>query len=94
VNRYKPLRGRIIVTREVQVRSDVLVIPDTYADARGVRTADRGVVLAAGDPPKGKEPIAEGALVFYKGPAEKLAIEWEGQRAYAVSYDEVEGVVE
>jgi hypothetical protein len=94
VSRYKPLRGRVIVTREVQLKSDVLHIPSTYTEQRNTRTCDLGRVLAAGDPPKGGDPIPEGALVFYRGPAEKLAIEWEGQKAYAVSYDEVEGVVE
>ena len=91
---WRPLPGRVIVTRIVQVRSDVLIIPDTYRDKRSQRTADRGVVLAAGTPPDGGEALPKGAEVFYLGPAEKLAIQWEGQEAYAVSYEEVLGVVE
>ncbi len=89
---WKPLPGRVIVTREQQLTSKVLHIIAT--DERGTKSADRGKVLAAGDPPKGAEPLSAGATVFYLGPEERLAIEWEGQKAYAVSYDEVLGVVE
>lgn len=94
MSRYKPLRGRVIVTRESQHRSSTIIAPDNYEDARNTRTADRGVVLAAGDPPDAREPILHGEEVFYLGPADKLAIEWDGKRAFAVSYDEVLGVIE
>ena len=92
--RWVPLRGRVIVTRESQLHSDVIVIPDTYRDPRSPKTADRGKVLAAGDPPDGHEPILHGDDVFYLGPADRLAIIWIGARAFAVSYAEVLAVVE
>lgn len=91
---WQPLPGRVIVTRTSQVRSDIIVIPDSYSDPRTPRTADRGVVLAAGEAPKGRDAIHAGDDVFYLGPAEKLAIEWDDQLAYAVTYAEVLGVVE
>ena len=90
---YKPLKGRIIVTRETQLRSDVLVIPDSYFDLRTMRSADRGRVLASGETPDGGETINAGDEVFYHGPADKLAIEWDGQRAFAVHHDEVLAVI-
>lgn len=123
---WKPLPGRVIVTREQQLTSKVLHIIAT--DERGARLADRGKVLAVGEPPPSHrydtDAIHTGDDVFYLGPAEKLAIEWFGecapcmgtgkkdadaerddcdlcdgegrrmQKAYAVSYDEVLGVVE
>jgi co-chaperonin GroES (HSP10) len=89
---WRPLAGRVIVTRISQVTSDVLVIPDTYVDPRTPRGADRGVVLAA-TPREHAPDLKPGDEVFYLGPHEKLAIEWEGQRAYAVTYDEVIGVI-
>jgi hypothetical protein len=35
-----------------------------------------------------------GDRVFYLGPADKLAIEWDDKRAFAVSFEEVIGVIE
>ncbi len=94
--RWRPLRGRVIVTRITQVTSDVLIIPDSYKDERSVRTADRGVVLAAGEPPEKwvSQQFLIGEQVFYLGPAEKLAIVWNDTVAYAVTYDEILGVIE
>lgn len=89
---WKPLPGRVIVTREQQLTSKVLHIIAT--DERGAKLADRGRVIAVGDAPRGADVVPLGADVFYLGPEERLAIEWEGQKAYAVSYDEVLGVVE
>lgn len=122
---WKPLPGRVIVTREQQLTSKVLHIIAT--DERGAKLADRGRVIAVGEAPwssrrypcglcrgtgdRGAWPcsvcggrgdvlgkilaeIEVGDDVFYLGPEERLAIEWEGQKAYAVSYDEVLGVVE
>jgi len=92
---WKPLPGRVLVTRVSQVRSSVLVIPDTYQDPRTPRTADRGIVLAAGAAPKGLvDELRAGDDVLYLGPADKLQVQWNGQDCYAVHYNEVIGVVE
>lgn len=92
---WQPLPGRVIVTRITQVTSDVLVIPDSYKDERSQRTADRGVVLAVTPPRDWRgDVLSAGDEVLYLGPAEKLAIQWCGQTAYAVTYEEVLGVIE
>ena len=91
----RPLTGRVIVTRVTQVTSTLLAIPDTYKDPRSPRTADRGVVLAAGEPPEGlPDAVQAGDEIFYHGPDQKLSVSWNGQECYAVHYDEVLGVVE
>jgi co-chaperonin GroES (HSP10) len=85
----------VIVTRATQITSKLLVIPDTYRDPRTPHTADRGIVLAAGASPKGLcDELRAGEEVFYLGPADKLAVKWDGQDCYVVHYSEVLGVVE
>jgi co-chaperonin GroES (HSP10) len=92
---WQPLPGRVIVTRVNQVRSSVLIIPDTYCDPRTPRTADRGIVLAAGAAPKGLvDELRAGDDVLYLGPADKLHLQWDGQDCYAVAYSEVLAVIE
>lgn len=88
----KPLPGRVIVTREQQLTSKVLHV--IHRDDRSPKAADRGRVLAAGDPPRGATQIPAGCEVFYLGPEERLSLEWDGQKAYAISYDEVLGVID
>lgn len=93
----RPLRGRVIVSRESQVHSDVLFIPDTFKEARSIRTADRGHVLAVGEMPDGvllHDALEPGDDVFYLGPEDRLAVDCNGVRAFAVAWYEVIGVVE
>ena len=88
----KPLPGRYIIAPERErVSKGGIIIPDTYAPDRKLGTV--GHVLAATPPHTCGDNVPDGARVVFHCPADRLAIEWEGQRAFAVHQDEILAVL-